>query len=128
MVALTQPVADAVLAPPLVPVARAIDVDHLSHMTLGDRALEREVLQLFVRQTEMLRSRMDLADPEMTGASAHTVRGSAQGIGAFAVAQAAEQVESKARTGDFKGLEGALMALDLAVREAALDISEILRG
>jgi HPt (histidine-containing phosphotransfer) domain-containing protein len=128
MVSVIQPVTDTVLAPPLVPVARSIDVDHLARMTMGDRALEQDVLRLFVQQAEMLRSRMDLANPEMTGASAHTIKGSASGVGAFAVAQAAEKVEHIARGGDHEGLEPALVVLDAAIREAVMEISEILRA
>ncbi len=31
-----------------------IDEDHLARMTLGDRRLEREVLEIFVRQTTIM--------------------------------------------------------------------------
>ena len=58
MVELRQSVSKTVFSPPLVPVERPIDFEHLSRMTLGDRTLEREVLSLFVRQAEMLRARM----------------------------------------------------------------------
>ena len=36
----------------------AIDRQHLSRMTFGDRSLEHEVLQLFDRQAELLIGRM----------------------------------------------------------------------
>ena len=36
----------------------AIDRSHLSRMTFGDQSLEREVLQLFDRQAELLMERM----------------------------------------------------------------------
>ena len=50
MIEVTQTALDAVASPPLVPGDRPIDLVHLSRMTLGDRALERDVLVLFERQ------------------------------------------------------------------------------
>ena len=72
---------------------RAIDVEHLARMTLGERSLEREVLALFDRQADMLLPRIRRGDPAVAAASAHTLKGSAVGIGAFGVARAAEAVE-----------------------------------
>ena len=66
-------------------------------MTLGERSLEREVLALFDRQAEMLLPRIRRGDRAVAAASAHTLKGSAVGIGAFGVARAAEAVE-QART------------------------------
>src|ERR1700719_4067732 len=40
---------DAVASPPTAS-EQVVDVDHLARMTLGDRKLEREVLELFDRQ------------------------------------------------------------------------------
>ena len=73
--------------------ACAIDVEHLARMTLGERSLEREVLALFDRQADMLLPRIRGGAPAMAAASAHTLKGSAVGIGAFKVARAVEQVE-----------------------------------
>ena len=73
--------------------ACAIDVEHLARMTLGERSLEREVLALFDRQADMLLPRIRRGDPALAAASAHTLKGSAVGIGAFGVARAAEAVE-----------------------------------
>src|SRR5262245_28319092 len=75
---------------------RPIDLVHLARMTLGDRSLEREVLQLFVRQAAVLLDRMEAADPDSVPALAHTLRGSAQGLGARRVTAAAEAVERAA--------------------------------
>ncbi len=46
-------------APSLAPDDRPIDLVHLARTTLGDRALEREVLQLFDRQSSILIARME---------------------------------------------------------------------
>jgi HPt (histidine-containing phosphotransfer) domain-containing protein len=88
-----------------------IDDDHLSRMTLGDRRLEREVLEIFVRQTVIMLGRIAGAEPALAAAAAHTLTGSARGIGAWRVARAAEHLERVAN-----GKSGAA-ALDEAVEE-----------
>jgi len=73
---------------------RPVDLVHLSRQTLGDRDLEREVLTLFERQSITMIQRLKHATTARTWAeAAHTLKGSARGIGAFAVAEAAERVE-----------------------------------
>src|SRR5581483_621912 len=52
----------------------AIDRAHLSRMTFGDASLERELLQLFDRQCEVLLSRMDDADAGSVKVLAHTLK------------------------------------------------------
>ena len=88
-----------------------IDEDHLGRMTLGDRRLEREVLEIFVRQTVIMLERIAGAEPALAAATAHTLSGSARGIGAWRVARAAEHLERVA-----SGKSGAA-ALDEAVEE-----------
>jgi HPt (histidine-containing phosphotransfer) domain-containing protein len=90
--------ADWVVSPPLVPDGPALDLDHLARMTLGERELEREVLTLFAQQSMDLLARLEKLPRE--GASlAHTLKGSARGIGAFAVAEAADNLEQRLRQG-----------------------------
>jgi HPt (histidine-containing phosphotransfer) domain-containing protein len=79
--------------PRAMPAGPAIDMAHLARMTLGERGLEREVLALFDRQADMLLPRIRDGAPPLAAASAHTLKGSAVGIGAFRVARAAEAVE-----------------------------------
>jgi HPt (histidine-containing phosphotransfer) domain-containing protein len=78
-------------------------------MTLGDRRLEREVLEIFVRQTTIMLNRIVGAEPALAAAAAHTLKGSARGIGAWRVARAAELLE-QAATGDCSegGIDDAL--------------------
>ena len=70
-----------------------IDRAHLARMTLGDANLEREILNLFERQAELLVGRMRSLPPAAVSTLAHTLKGSAKGIGAWNVARAAEAVE-----------------------------------
>ena len=74
-----------------------IDRGHLARMTFGDRSLEREVLQLFDRQAALLLERMRTSEPAAIATLAHTLKGSAVGIGATRVARAAAAVETTAR-------------------------------
>ena len=122
MVALLKIIED-VDAPPLVPAEQPIDLDHLSRMTLGEASLEREVLALFDRQAGMLLTRMSAASLPVTAASAHTLKGSARGIGAWRVADAAEAVECA----KMAELRNAISALGAAVDEARAAIADLLQ-
>ena len=85
-------------SPPLAPEGPVLDLDHLERMTLGEKELQREVLMLFTQQSTDLLARLEKLPRE--GASlAHTLKGSARGIGAFAVAEAAENLERGLRQG-----------------------------
>jgi HPt (histidine-containing phosphotransfer) domain-containing protein len=101
-----------------------IDAEHLSRMTLGELDLEREVLQLFCRQVDLLLPRMRRGNPDLAAASAHTLKGSASGIGAFRVARAAAAVE-KASASDTKTAEAIATLADMLV-EAKIEISRLL--
>ena len=102
-------------SPPLVPDDGPIDFEHLSRMTLGDPALECEVLSMFVAQSARLLDRLAPL-PAETGSIAHTLKGSARAIGAFAVAEAASRLEAALpEAGDARS---ALAALRDAVAEA----------
>ena len=91
-----------------------IDENHLGRMTLGDHQLEREVLELFLRQTTIMLNRIVGAPPPLAAAAAHTLKGSARGIGAWRVARAAELLEHAAG-GDSEGD---------SIRDTARDLDE----
>jgi HPt (histidine-containing phosphotransfer) domain-containing protein len=129
---------DPAAAPSLSPENSALDVAHLSRMTLGERDLEREVLRLFECQAEMLLARMRAAGPQAVAAQAHTLKGSARGIGAWPLARVAEEVEAAAQGCDREGcdreggdrarLARGLQALALAVDEVRRMIAVRLRA
>jgi HPt (histidine-containing phosphotransfer) domain-containing protein len=121
----SQEVADA--AAPRASIERPIDLVHLARMTLGDRGLEREVLQLFDRQASMLVERLRTAAPGTVAPVAHTLKGSARGVGAWRVAGAAEAVETAA-AGDEAELSRAIATLAAAAEEARAVIAELLRA
>jgi HPt (histidine-containing phosphotransfer) domain-containing protein len=95
----------------------AIDRAHLARMTGGDAALEREVLALFASQAAVLTRRMQEAEPGAIAALAHTLKGAALGIGAHAVAAAAERVE---RAGSGHGYAMARLAAAAAEARDAI--------
>jgi HPt (histidine-containing phosphotransfer) domain-containing protein len=112
-------------SPPIAGDEPAIDVAHLRRMTLGDRSLEVQVLELFDRQSELLLARMGEVAPAAVASLAHTLVGSARGIGAMRVAAAAAALErAVTKTAD---LASALQRLDGAVNEARLAIGAMLR-
>ena len=106
---------------------RPIDLVHLARMTLGDRGLEREVLELFDRQAGMLIVRMQQAARTGICAAAHTLKGSARGIGAWRVARAAEAVELAAGSAAELDLEAAIARLGAAAAETRAVIADLLQ-
>jgi hypothetical protein len=105
----------------------AIDHEHFARMTFGDRSLQREILQLFDRQTGLLLERMRVGDAAALAALAHTLCGSARGIGAWAVAQAAE-ASGRAAGGTVVERDLAMEDLAAAVAEARLAVAELLKA
>jgi HPt (histidine-containing phosphotransfer) domain-containing protein len=73
--------------------ARPIDLTHLARQTSGDRDLEREVLELFVEQALTVREKIAGANLKERLYLAHALKGSARGVGAFAIAECACAIE-----------------------------------
>ncbi len=111
-------------SPPLVPDEGFIDTAHLTRMTLGDTALQREVLTLFVRQSADLVARMSTFPADMA-AIAHTLKGSARGIGAFSAAASAERLE---RSTDRRAASAALSELKDTISGTMRAIDDLLRA
>jgi HPt (histidine-containing phosphotransfer) domain-containing protein len=72
-----------------------VDLDHLARQTFGDRDLQGEVLNLFVRQAAGVRTGMREAAPEERRRLAHGLRGAAASVGAFVVAERARALEER---------------------------------
>ena len=117
-------VSGVIASPPLAATGDAIDLDHLSRMTLGERSLEREVLALFVQLAGLLLQRMVEGERSVAATAAHTLKGSASGIGAWRVALAAEAVEFA----DAATQGHALDALTDAIEEARVAIGRLLQA
>jgi len=105
-----------------------IDEDHLRRMTLGDRKLECEVLTIFARQIDILLGRIEAAEPAVAAAAAHTLLGSARGIGAWRVARAAERLEECVAKPKGVATARAVEDLKAATREVNTAIAARLTG
>ncbi|MCA1242533.1 Hpt domain-containing protein [Stappia stellulata] len=105
--------------------ADPVDLVHLSRHTLGNRELEREVLRLFARQAEIAMRRIETAtDRAVLRENVHTVNGSAKGVGAWKVADAADAAERALLDGEMPDLE----PLRAAVEEAGFYIDGLLES
>jgi HPt (histidine-containing phosphotransfer) domain-containing protein len=102
-----------------------LDRDHLRRMSLGDLALEREVLTMFLAQAGRLVDTL-ATQPADASALVHTLKGSARAIGAFGVADHAAVLEAELQKGE--GTSEALAALRDAVADARAAIGAVLKN
>jgi HPt (histidine-containing phosphotransfer) domain-containing protein len=110
-----------------------LDLVHLSRQTLGDAALEIELLRLFEGQAQAFATRLLAPAPQDETARdiqqrivlAHTLKGSSRAIGAFALAAAAQAYEDalRANAPDADPSPGRLLA---ALESAREEISRLL--
>ena len=73
--------------------ARVIDFAQLRRQTMDDRDLEREVLSLFVHEATGISERIAAAPPAERARMAHGLKGSSRSVGAFPIADCAEELE-----------------------------------
>ena len=107
----------------------AIDLVHLARQTLGDAALELELLEMFDRQSARLIARLletDRAEAVTRANLAHTLRGSALALGANRVAEAAAAFEACCAGGG-QSCESLAQKLAEAVFEARAEIGCLAR-
>jgi HPt (histidine-containing phosphotransfer) domain-containing protein len=101
-----------------------IDLVHLARQTMGDRALEVELLALFDRQAAQIAEKLGALDSDSVEGwradLAHKLKGSARAIGAHAVAAAAENYEHCARVGVLRAMDAAQLVEAVSRVRAAL--------
>jgi HPt (histidine-containing phosphotransfer) domain-containing protein len=90
-----------------------VDFGYLEGFAGGDAAVVSEVLRLFLEQAAAWRPRLEASDAGVMDVL-HTIKGSARGVGANALAGAAEAAES-----DLAQLPQVRAALDVAASEMA---------
>ena len=106
---------------------RPVDLVHLSRLTLGNRDLEQEVLQLFIRQSSIYLKRLSEASDKKSWCDvAHTIKGSAKGIGAWKVAEIAEAIERVQKAEAEGETRELLQALSESVEEANAFIESVI--
>lgn len=104
----------------------SIDLVHLSRQTLGDTRLETELLRLFDRQAQDFFARVaSKSEPLSRADLAHSLKGSARAVGAFALADAAERFEDAARN-DASILDACRRDLEAAITRARVDIAQLI--
>ncbi|RVU16573.1 Hpt domain-containing protein [Methylobacterium oryzihabitans] len=79
-----------------------LDREHLARQTFGDEALARELLDLFAEQCRRLGPAIadEARGPDDRADLAHTLKGSALGVGANRIAVLASRIEAALRNGD----------------------------
>lgn len=93
-----------------------IDLAHLRRYTLGDRKLEKEVLDLFLTQLPVtVRALTGAASIGERGRAAHTLKGSGRAVGAWRIAALAEQFEALAKHGDDADLKPVVAEIEAAM-------------
>jgi len=109
--------------------APAIDLAHLARQSDNDLALAEELLRLFDRQSAaMLRQLAEGAATRSRRADvAHSLRGSALAVGAWAAARAAQALEAALgrENGEESEIDEALATLAEAIGEARAAIARL---
>ena len=106
-----------------------LDHEHLRRQTMGDDGLGAEVLAMFLDQSAvLLRAVREAQGPRMRSDAAHTLKGSARAVGAFAVAETAHLVEMLAVESSEDAVLDAVARLHADVAEARSAIAAKLHG
>ncbi|MEM9264030.1 MAG: Hpt domain-containing protein [Cyanobacteria bacterium P01_F01_bin.13] len=101
--------------------ARNFDQDQLEQLAGGDKAFEKELLQLFVRDTEnsliQLETAITAENPSAVKELAHYIKGASANVGAEALSRVAAQLESLAKAGNLKTAQGSLRKMQILHQE-----------
>jgi HPt (histidine-containing phosphotransfer) domain-containing protein len=113
------------------PLADPIDRTYFARFTMGNAALEREVLELFAAQVPRYLQRLRAAQLAKDWKdTAHTIKGSASAIGAWRlarIAEMAEKIDIEAEVARAEGCrEDALGAVGEAIDEVCRHIARLL--
>jgi len=106
---------------------KPVDLVHLSKQTFGSKDLEIEVLGLFLSHSVQCLNRLKVAENDKDWAdAAHSIKGSANTIGAWMIGELAETYERKACKGELADKEGACQEIETLVNETNCYISTFL--
>jgi HPt (histidine-containing phosphotransfer) domain-containing protein len=108
--------ADARTHPKTAKTRRPLDLAHLYRQTMGNRALEIEILDMFCKQVTSTVAAFATADAQERKRLAHALKGTGRSVGAFPLADIAEQIEKSPfdRTSVAKLNEMAVRTCDFA--------------
>ena len=108
--------------------AAVLDRPHLARYTMGDQALEAEILELFVKQAPLTIGRLrQSGDEKQWREASHTLKGSARAVGAWRLAACAEACEQIDSQGSTDAVAACLADVAAAYAEVAGLIEQICR-
>ncbi|MEZ5875900.1 MAG: Hpt domain-containing protein [Hyphomicrobiales bacterium] len=108
--------------------SQPVDLTHLARYTLGERALEREVLELFCTQSVLYLEQLKAAlSDKAWKEAAHSLKGSARAVGAWRAAQAAERAEALQGDGLVQFRAAQISEIEASLREAEAYITALLK-
>jgi HPt (histidine-containing phosphotransfer) domain-containing protein len=91
----------------------AVDFAYLEGFAQGDRTVISEVFDIFLEQAAIWAPKLDAASTDLK-TTAHTIKGAARGVGAYALGDAAARVEAEG--------PGTLDQLQQALVEAVAEV------
>jgi HPt (histidine-containing phosphotransfer) domain-containing protein len=102
-----------------------VDLNHLRRYTLGDKALEQEVLRLFLAQLpETIASLRSAATERDWKMAAHTLKGSSRAVGAWRIASLAQEAEALVCSAEPQACSEAISKLEAAASEASTFVNQ----
>ena len=105
---------------------KPIDRRHLARYTLGNAALEEEILGLFLEQLPKTIASLRLAASDSDWImAAHTLKGSSRCVGAWHLARTGEQAESLGGIANRRACFEAVLRIESAADEARAFIAEM---
>ena len=106
---------------------KVLDLEHLGRYTIGNRELEEDLLRLFRAQLRT-QSRIiaETTDAEAWRFATHTLKGVSRAIGAWAIAETAEQLEHLGQAGDMARRRRVLHALEGQIAACEREIAQII--
>ncbi len=106
--------------------ASPVDLAHLARYTLGDAALEREVLELFCTQSVSYLDQLRAATSHKAWfQAAHALKGSARAVGAWRLARAAEYIEALREDSPPELRAAQIGELEASLQEAAAFVASL---
>jgi HPt (histidine-containing phosphotransfer) domain-containing protein len=97
-----------------------VDLAHLRRYTLGDKALEDEILLLFLTQlAETIGALRTATNERDWKIAAHTLKGSSRAVGAWRIASLAQQAEGLVCGAEPEACSDAISKLEAAALEAS---------
>jgi hypothetical protein len=122
-----RPIIEAEAEPHFIFKDRPVDLTHLARYTMGNAVVEREVLELFRRQTRLYFDRLSKATSEDAWReAARVLKASARGVGAWHILQSAETAERLTLSNGAALRDDVLRALAAQIDEALDFIDSLL--